>query len=92
MRLETESGTEEKIIVRSNRTVTYVGKDIAYQLWKLGLLNRDFNYTTFEYDSQRTPVWPRPPVRIRSKRIIPLLAVAWQFTTSSTFANRTLKP
>ena len=57
MRLETESGTEEKIIVRSNQTVTYVGKDIAYQLWKLGLLNCDFNYTTVEYDSQRTPVW-----------------------------------
>ena len=57
MRLETESGTEEKIIVRSNQTVTYVGKDIAYQLWKLGLLDRDFNYTTFDYDADRTPVW-----------------------------------
>jgi arginyl-tRNA synthetase len=57
MRLETESGTEEKIIVRSNQTVTYVGKDIAYQLWKLGLLDRDFNYTTFDYEAGRTPVW-----------------------------------
>jgi len=37
----------EKIIVRSNGTVTYVGKDIAYQLWKFGLLDNDFHYTPF---------------------------------------------
>jgi arginyl-tRNA synthetase len=35
---------EDKIIVRSNGTVTYTGKDIAYQLWKLGRLDRDFKY------------------------------------------------
>jgi arginyl-tRNA synthetase len=35
---------EDKIIVRSNGTVTYTGKDIAYQLWKLGRLDRDFRY------------------------------------------------
>ena len=35
---------ENKIIVRSNGTVTYTGKDIAYQLWKLGKLDRDFRY------------------------------------------------
>ena len=35
---------EDKIIVRSNGVVTYTGKDIAYQLWKLGLLDRDFRY------------------------------------------------
>jgi len=38
---------DAKIIVRSNGTVTYVGKDIAYQLWKLGLLERDFGYRAF---------------------------------------------
>lgn len=43
-----DSGHEEdKIIVRSNGTVTYVGKDIAYQLWKLGLLGMDFFYGLF---------------------------------------------
>src|SRR5204863_2743136 len=38
-----DSGEEEnsKVIVRSNGTVTYVGKDIAYQLWKFGLLGKD---------------------------------------------------
>ncbi len=35
---------QAKIIVRSNGTVTYVGKDIAYQLWKFGLLGKDFQY------------------------------------------------
>lgn len=34
----------DKVIVRSNGTVTYVGKDIAYQLWKFGLLGKDFHY------------------------------------------------
>jgi len=38
---------DAKIIVRSNGTVTYVGKDIAYQMWKFGLLGRDFHYTPF---------------------------------------------
>jgi arginyl-tRNA synthetase len=42
---------QAKIIVRSNGTVTYVGKDIAYQLWKFGLLGKDFHYRK----------WPNPP-------------------------------
>jgi len=42
---------QAKIIVRSNGTVTYVGKDIAYQLWKFGLLGKDFQYRK----------WPEPP-------------------------------
>jgi arginyl-tRNA synthetase len=44
----TEGPDEEaKVIVRSNGTVTYVGKDIAYHLWKFGLLARDFYYEKF---------------------------------------------
>src|SRR5260370_356735 len=38
----------DKILVRSNGTVTYTGKDIAYQLWKFGLLDRTFNYRKFK--------------------------------------------
>ena len=38
---------EGKVIVRSDGTVTYVGKDIAYQLWKFGLLGKDFYYRPF---------------------------------------------
>src|SRR3990172_1675170 len=38
---------DQKVIVRSNGTVTYVGKDIAYHLWKFGLLGREFGYRQF---------------------------------------------
>jgi len=41
----------DKVIVRSDGTVTYVGKDIAYQLWKFGLLGRDFGYRLWEEES-----------------------------------------
>ena len=47
----------DKVIVRSNGTVTYIGKDMAYQLWKFGLLGRDFYYRRFEnplYEIWRT--------------------------------------
>jgi arginyl-tRNA synthetase len=42
-----ETDEDAKVIVRSNGTVTYVGKDIAYHLWKFGLLGRDFGYKKF---------------------------------------------
>ncbi|HET6177914.1 MAG TPA: arginine--tRNA ligase [Candidatus Sulfotelmatobacter sp.] len=38
---------DQKVIVRSNGTVGYVGKDIAYHMWKFGLLGRDFQYRKF---------------------------------------------
>ena len=54
-----EEGGEEdvKIIVRSNGTVTYVGKDIAYHLWKFGLLGKDFGYSLFYRYPDGHPVW-----------------------------------
>ena len=45
---EEEEEEREKVIVRSNGVVTYVGKDIAYQFWKLGLLGKDFHYRVFQ--------------------------------------------
>ena len=78
MPFESHTGTDEhesdKIIVRSNGTVTYTGKDIAYQLWKLGQLGLDFNYkpfrsypdghatwvTTTEPNAEIQPEVPRP--------------------------------
>jgi arginyl-tRNA synthetase len=54
MRLDAEGHEDDKIIVRSNGTVTYVGKDIAYQLWKVGLLDQDFHYEVFDSDND---VW-----------------------------------
>ena len=59
MRLE-EDEEREKVIVRSDGTVTYVGKDIAYQLWKFGLLGRDFFYEPFAEEAGRT-LWISTP-------------------------------
>ena len=48
---------DSKVIVRSDGTVTYVGKDIAYQLWKFGLLGKDFHYQPFSANSQGQTLW-----------------------------------
>ncbi|HEY0141447.1 MAG TPA: arginine--tRNA ligase [Thermoanaerobaculia bacterium] len=47
----------DKILVRSNGTVTYTGKDIAYQLWKLGLLDRTFQYRRFSQYPDGDVLW-----------------------------------
>jgi arginyl-tRNA synthetase len=49
--------SDEKVIVRSNGTVTYVGKDIAYQMWKLGLLDRQFGFRPFHRYPDGATVW-----------------------------------
>jgi arginyl-tRNA synthetase len=54
---EGEETEREKVIVRSNGTVTYVGKDIAYQFWKLGLLGRDFYYRRFGTRTNGDVLW-----------------------------------
>ncbi len=75
---EVEENQQDKIIVRSNGTVTYVGKDIAYQLWKFGLLGKDFNYkrwpnaptgetvwtTTTDADDPAAPHFGEPALRV----------------------------
>ncbi len=52
---------ESKVIVRSNGTVTYVGKDIAYTLWKFGLLDKDFHYQVFRTYDSGTVAWYSTP-------------------------------
>ncbi len=54
---EPDELAEAKIIVRSNGTVTYVGKDIAYHLWKFGLLGRDFYYRRFHRHPDGHEAW-----------------------------------
>ena len=54
---EAEDIDESKVIVRSNGTVTYVGKDIAYQLWKFGLLGKDFYYKPWTEYPDGHQVW-----------------------------------
>ncbi|MFL6468870.1 MAG: arginine--tRNA ligase [Pyrinomonadaceae bacterium] len=61
MPFEEHSGTDEheadKILVRSNGTVTYTGKDIAYQMWKLGILGLDFHYKPFHENKDGSITW-----------------------------------
>lgn len=61
MPTDSHTGNDEheadKILVRSNGTVTYTGKDIAYQMWKLGLLGLDFYYKIFHTYADGKQVW-----------------------------------
>src|SRR5438067_13484408 len=54
---ESDEESREKVIVRSNGVVTYVGKDIANQFWKFGLLGRDFRYRRFARQPSGIPLW-----------------------------------
>src|SRR5207247_1884068 len=72
-----EEDSREKVIVRSNGVVTYVGKDIANQFWKFGLLGRDFRYRRFGTQANGRPLWattsedtdPSAPAFGRASRI-----------------------
>ncbi len=53
----TREAAPAKVIVRSDGTVTYVGKDIAYQFWKFGLLDKDFHYRLYAHQRSDRPIW-----------------------------------
>ncbi len=57
--VETAEGMKslDKILVRSNGSVTYTGKDIAYQLWKFGLLKKDFLYKRWGSQADGEMLW-----------------------------------
>ena len=67
---EDDENEQDKIIVRSNGTVTYVGKDIAYQLWKFGLLGKDFHYRK----------WPAP-AQAATEKDAPAGETVWATTS-----------
>lgn len=71
MPFDTHSGNEDhdsdKILVKSNGIVTYTGKDIAYQMWKLGLLDLDFYYKPFSYQGYKTWVTSDSPISLESQ-------------------------
>jgi arginyl-tRNA synthetase len=58
-----DENEQDKIIVRSNGTVTYIGKDIAYQLWKFGLLGKDFHYRKWPNAPGTQTVWATTSVK-----------------------------
>jgi arginyl-tRNA synthetase len=57
--VETAEGLKslDKILVRSNGSVTYTGKDVAYQLWKFGLLKKDFLYKRWGSQANGEMLW-----------------------------------
>ena len=68
----------DKVIVRSDGTVTYVGKDIAYQLWKFGLLDKDFQYRFWQAEE----VWettvhgvPEHPTFGKADRVVNVIDI-----------------
>ena len=72
------SEEDQKVIVRSNGTVGYVGKDIAYHMWKFGLLGRDFGYRKFYrypkgHDCWISTAWARSTIPI---------SAAWRKSTT----------
>ena len=83
---EEEAGEREKVIVRSNGVVTYVGKDIAYQFWKLGLLGRDFHYRVFARPAAGSALGHH--LRQTAKATIQRSAALPTSTTSSTSGSR----
>ena len=87
-RQKARSGPDEdaKVIVRSNGTVGYVGKDIAYHLWKFGLLGLDFGYRKFYRYPNDHEVWISAE---HGEPIIRTSAASRRSTTSLTHARRT---
>jgi arginyl-tRNA synthetase len=84
MDMGAENGDDqEKILVRSNGTVTYVGKDIAYQMWKFNLLDADFRYRAFHRYTDGTPLYsttceegdPSHPVFGQARRVYNVIDV-----------------
>lgn len=60
---QTENGvrSEDKVLVRSNGTVVYTGKDIAYQMWKFGILGQDFLYKLWGVQANGDEIWTTSP-------------------------------
>ncbi|MFD2880365.1 arginine--tRNA ligase [Paenibacillus rhizoplanae] len=69
-----EEHQKDKVLVRSNGILTYTAKDIAYHLWKFGLLEKDFSYSEFQsglwttgLSGQALPFWTGGPGRERHR-------------------------
>jgi arginyl-tRNA synthetase len=81
----TEGGerSSDKVLVKSDGVVTYTGKDLAYQLWKFGLLDRDFGYRRWDTQWDGSDLWTtsddpsqRPPRPFgHAKRVINVIDV-----------------
>jgi arginyl-tRNA synthetase len=55
--IKAEKNEDDKVLVRSNGTATYIAKDIPYAAWKLKLLPDPFNYSKYAVQSNECPLW-----------------------------------
>ncbi|MDH7601079.1 MAG: arginine--tRNA ligase [Armatimonadota bacterium] len=86
--IHTDEGirSEDKVLVRSNGTVTYTGKDIAYQMWKFGVLGRDFLYKLWGIQPNGKELWTTAPDGIeldrfgRANKVINVIDVRQSYT------------
>ena len=69
----------DKIIVRSNGVATYTGKDIAYHMWKYGLLQTDFGYRKWATGTQEKLLWATTPINVQSEKDISFTGVNYVF-------------
>jgi arginyl-tRNA synthetase len=84
----------DKIIVRSNGVATYTGKDIAYHMWKYGLLGLDFGYKKWNGNTQEKPLWTTTAIDSESEKGITFSGVKYVFDvigTEQTYAIDVVK-
>ena len=48
---------EEKVIIRSDGTATYIAKDISFAVWKLHLVDDPFTYNKFSLQWDKSILW-----------------------------------
>lgn len=86
--IKTDKGlrSEDKVLVRSNETVTYTGKDIAYQMWKFGVLGRDFLYKLWGVQPNGEELWTTAPDGVekprfgRAEKVVNVIDVRQSYT------------
>lgn len=71
----TEEHSDKVVLIRSNGLPTYTGKDIAYQLWKFGLLERDMTYQQFCVQPDGRELWTSAPTGSPRPRSLPKRAI-----------------
>ncbi|RLI66151.1 MAG: arginine--tRNA ligase [Candidatus Asgardarchaeum californiense] len=56
------------VLIRSDGTATYTGKDIVFQLWKFGLIEDPLKYTIFDKQPNGEVVWRSSLIKGESKK------------------------
>lgn len=57
VQIKGEKEGEDKILLRSNGTATYIAKDIPYAAWKTGVIKDKFEYKIFSEQPDGSTLW-----------------------------------